>query len=420
MASAVVDGTASFDPEGPIGNWEWRLNGVLVGSSAIQGVAFPVGVNTLELTVFDADFATGTDTTVVTVTGNQAPTAIAGPDQTVVDADGDGSAVVTLDAAGSGDADGTLAFWAWHDGANVIATTEVATVSLPVGVHTIELTVTDDGGATATDAVVITVEDGGPPPTGDVILISSSSGGSVGGVNFADEDVLAYDTASGAWSTVLDGSDIGLSGAGARDVDAVHQLADGSFLLSIQGASTLPDVGAVDDSDIVRFVPTSTGTSTAGTFELWIDGSDVGLTSGGEDVDAVHVLPDGDVLISTTGSFNVPGVSGSDEDLARFTPATLGATTAGSWALWFDGSDVGLTTSDEDTIGVIVHADGAVDLTLRGAFGFGGVSGDGADIARCDPIITGSASGCTPTIALDGSAVGLGGERVDAIGLRIA
>lgn len=423
VASAVVDGTASFDAEGPIGNWEWRLNGVLVGTSAIQGIAFPVGVNTLELTVFDADFATGTDTTIVTVVGNEAPTAVAGADQTVVDSDGDGAEVVTLSAAGSGDGDGTVDFWAWREGANVLATTETATVSLPVGVHTIELTVTDNGGASGTDIVVITVEAAGPPPPppdGNVILVSSSSGGSVGGVSFADEDVLAYDTASGTWTMVLDGSDIGLSGAGARDVDAVHQLADGSFLLSIQGASTLPGVGAVDDSDIVRFVPTSTGATTAGAFELWFDGSDVGLTAGGEDVDAVHVLPDGDVLVSTTGSFSVPGASGSDEDLVRFTPSSLGASTAGSWSLWFDGSDVGLTTADEDTIGVLVHPNGAVDLTFRGAYGFGGVSGDSADIVQCDPIVTGSASGCTASVALDGSSVGLGGERVDAIGLRIA
>ena len=41
----------------------------------------------------------------------------------------------------------------------------------------------------------------------------------------------------------------------------------------------------------------------------------------------------------------VTGVSGADEDLLAFTPRTLGATTSGSFSLYFDGSDVGLSTS---------------------------------------------------------------------------
>ena len=46
-------------------------------------------------------------------------------------------------------------------------------------------------------------------------------------------------------------------------------------------------------------------------------------------------------------------------------------------------------------------------------------SGDAADVVRCDPLVSGPASGCTASVAVDGSAVGIGGERIDAIGLRV-
>jgi hypothetical protein len=51
------------------------------------------------------------------------------------------------------------------------------------------------------------------------------------------------------------------------------------------------------------------------------------------------------VLISTHGNVSVPGRSAADEDILIFTPTSLGANTAGSWGLFFDGSDVGLTAN---------------------------------------------------------------------------
>lgn len=258
------------------------------------------------------------------------------------------------------------------------------------------------------------------PGGADVIYVSSTSGGSVGGVSFADEDVLAFDTGTNSWSMYIDGSDVGLSGAGARDVNAVHVLDDGSVLLSFLGATTIPDVGSVDDSDIVRFVPTSTGASTAGSFEWYFDGSDVGLSSNGEDVDSVYLTASGDLLISTLGSYSVTGASGSDEDLIRFSPTSLGATTAGSWSIEFDGSDVALnSSSSEDTSGVWVdEASGNIYLTVRGAFTVAGVSGDGSDVFTCAPSSLGSNTSCSAfALFFDGSANGYGAEIMDGLSI---
>jgi hypothetical protein len=191
-------------------------------------------------------------------------------------------------------------------------------------------------------------------------------------------------------------------------------------LLSIAAGSTVPDVGAIDDSDIVRFVPTSTGTSTAGTFELYFDGSDVGLTTNGEDVDAISILPGGDLLIGTTGSPSVPGLSGlADEDLIRFSSSSLGANTAGTWSLYFDGSDIALnSSSSEDMHGASV-SNGDLHLTTLGAFSVAGAAGDGADVFTCITHVSGANSSCGSTSLLfDGSTNGFGSGIID--GLHIA
>ncbi|MDR9452044.1 MAG: hypothetical protein RI637_12610, partial [Acidimicrobiia bacterium] len=231
------------------------------------------------------------------------------------------------------------------------------------------------------------------------------------------EDILAYDTASGTWSMFFDGSDVGLNASSSLDVDAFELLGDGSLLLSFVGPASVGDLGTVDDSDIVRFVPTSLGTSTAGTFEWYFDGSDVGLTTNGEDIDAITLLADGRIVVSTVGGFSVPGASGADEDLIAFTPTTLGAATSGTWELYFDGSDVALNNaSSEDVNGVWVDSvSGEVYLTTLGAFSVVGASGSGADIFVCNPTSLGSSTICTFAPYWEGAAYGWGAEVTDGI-----
>ncbi|MFO0856238.1 MAG: matrixin family metalloprotease [Phycisphaerales bacterium] len=94
---------------------------------------------------------------------NVPPIANAGSDQTVTDSDNSGSETVTLNGTGSSDSDGTITSYVWKEGVTTILTGATGNVSLPVGTHTIQLTVTDNATATATDNVVITVNAGGGP-----------------------------------------------------------------------------------------------------------------------------------------------------------------------------------------------------------------------------------------------------------------
>ncbi|MBV5331475.1 hypothetical protein JZU69_03585, partial [bacterium] len=229
-------------------------------------------------------------------------------------------------------------------------------------------------GALTSDPATISITVNAPGPK---LYLGSSTVGIAGGATFADEDILIKDMGSGAWSLFFDGSDVGLANT---DVDAFELQVDRSMLMSFDTDFTLSGFGAVDDADILRFVPTSTGDTTTGIWQWYFDGSDVGLTTSDEDVDAFDIQPDGRLLISAIGNISVTGASGVDEDLLVFTPAQLGATTSGTWAMYFDGSDVGLSnTSNEDVNGVWVDAAGKIYLTTLGNFSVTGVSGDGSD-----------------------------------------
>jgi hypothetical protein len=88
------------------------------------------------------------------------PTANAGPDQTVVDADNNGSEPVTLDGSASfHSGQGSIISYRWNEGASFInqSSSPITVTTLSVGVHTITLTVTDGPGFTGTDTVVINV-----------------------------------------------------------------------------------------------------------------------------------------------------------------------------------------------------------------------------------------------------------------------
>jgi subtilisin family serine protease len=251
-----------------------------------------------------------------------------------------------------------------------------------------------------------------PPPQPELLSIKASGNHTLGLLTGVQKkDIVSFDGAN--YAMVFDGSDLGLGGV---RLDAVARLSANSLLMSFATPVTLPGLGAVDDSDVVRFDATSLGTTTAGTFSMWLHGADVGLTTDGEDIDALALLPDGRVLISTSGWTVAPGLKGvPGQDILAFTPTSLGSTTAGSFAYYLDGSDVGLSTGPENVDAIDVGADGHIVLSTIGAFSVSGVSGTGDDVFECAPTSLGSDSACTysPTLVLNGAAMGLAGLGVD-------
>lgn len=121
----------------------------------------------------------------------------------------------------------------------------------------------------------------------------------------------------------------------------------------------------------------------------------------------------------------MPGLTGNDEDLLAFTPATLGETTSGTWAMYFDGSlaALGLGDSAEDVDALELAANGDLYLSTGDVFSVTGVSGEDEDVFVCTPTYTsGAVTSCTysSTLFFDGSAYGLSANDVDAINLPLS
>lgn len=251
------------------------------------------------------------------------------------------------------------------------------------------------------------------PQAGNIIYVSTSADGKIDTLSFKDEDILAFDRQARRWQIYFDGSDVGLSSA---DIDAFAILKDGSLLFSFITGTKVPGLGNVDDSDLVRFIPRTLGAQTEGAFELYFDGSDVGLTTDNEDIDALNVAADGRLIISTRGAYSVPGLAGDDTDLFAFTPQHLGTETKGAWTRYFKGSDQGFNPRSSENISSVSlneanpNATGLY-LTTLGRYEVNGLSGDGNDIFGC----TLATNPCTFQLFWDGDANNLAGKVIDAM-----
>ena len=158
--SITLDASASNDPDGNIVSYQWKKGGIVTGSSKTLILnALSEGTHTYTLTVTDNDGASDVDNITIVVTSqeqpiNQDPVANAGTDKTIAV-----NTSITLDASASTDADGSIATYQWKKDTVVVGSAKTLVLdSLPEGVHTYTLTVTDDNGAKATDDILITVE----------------------------------------------------------------------------------------------------------------------------------------------------------------------------------------------------------------------------------------------------------------------
>lgn len=249
---------------------------------------------------------------------------------------------------------------------------------------------------------------------GTTLLMSFRSNTAVPGVGTVrDEDIVAFDTESGTFSLYFDGSDVGL---GSLEISALAVLPDGDLLMSFTAAGTAGGV-SMDDSDVLRFSPTNLGASTSGSFSMYFDGSDVGLSSNGEDIDGLGLLPGGDLLISTIGSAGANGIGGvRDEDIIRFS-GSYGGATSGSFSMYFDGSDVGLSNSGGEDVDAFSNlSSGVITFSTAGNFSAGGVTGADEDLTDFSPSsLGGNTSGSFATY-FDGTAWGIAsGEDIGSV-----
>lgn len=282
--SVTLDGSGSADPDGQVVAWNWSRNGSPIATSINPTVTLPVGSHLITLSVTDNSGATGNDTVTIIVEQNRLPIANAGPNQTVVDVQADGSESVVLDGTGSSDPDGTLASTIWTLAGTTIATTPNPTVNLPVGTHNITLTVTDNDGGSVNDSVTVVVEANALP------------------IANAGPDQIRVDAAG-------DGSEsITLNGTGSSDdgtIVSYNWTLSGSTLANIPTPTLNLPVGV---HLITLTVTDDKGASASDTVQITIEANSPPLANAGPDQSLVDTDENGSESVTLDGS------SSSDPD----------------------------------------------------------------------------------------------------------
>lgn len=117
-----------------------------------------------------------------------------------------------------------------------------------------------------------------------VVYLSPTASITAGSITVQNEDVARR--VGDDYELVFDGSAFGLS---AENVDGVDVLPDGTLLLSFTTSAAIPGVGTVEDEDIVRFTPDAANPTTQGTFELFFEADQEGIS--GSDLNAIALEP---------------------------------------------------------------------------------------------------------------------------------
>lgn len=203
------------------------------------------GMYTVVLTVTDDGGLTDTDTLMITVlTGDGTPIAVAEATPTT----GPARLLVTFTGSNSAD-DGEIVGYLWDFGDGTTSTeADLEKIYEVPGTYEVTLTVTDDGGLTATDSLTIVVEDDPTSGKMDIILQSNPPNPADGG--FANVQIINQPTDAEVMNITL--HDVGgryLRGYLAEEIEQngiyripVATLGDGIYFVRVamsQGETTL-------------------------------------------------------------------------------------------------------------------------------------------------------------------------------------
>jgi len=197
------------------------------------------------------------------------------------------------------------------------------------------------------------------------LVFSTSGDANIGGVYMDNDDLVEYSPATDAATTILNGDDFFQND---EDINALGQLDNGNVIFSTSGNARIGSLN-IDDDDVVVYNP-STGAA-----DIYFSGSH--FLSGNEDADAVCVLSNGHIVLSTTGNATIGSLSFSDGDLVEYNPGTGTAIRLFSESK-FDGN--------EDIDGVQVFDDGVIVFSTTSNAEIDGLQFTPADLVAYDPV----------------------------------
>lgn len=151
------------------------------------------------------------------------------------------------------------------------------------------------------------------------IILSTKDTATLGGLTFDEYDLAKYDPATDTALQYFDGASLLNK---QENINAVSILPNGHLILSFDKDVTIGGLD-VTKGDLADYDPLSDVAT------LLFDGN---LFSKKEDIDAVHVYENGLILMSTKGDATLGGLNFSPDDLALYDPVADNAT------LFFDGA----------------------------------------------------------------------------------
>ncbi len=354
------------DPDGTIASYAWtKVSGPAGGAIATPNAASTnitglttAGTYVYRLTVTDNLGLTGTNDVQIIVNNapNAAPTANAGPDQTITLP----TSSVTLNGSGT-DPDGTIASYSWAkvSGPAVGTIASPATASTAIngltsaGTYVYRLTVTDNGGATATNDVQIIVNSAPPAnvaPTANAganqtITLPTSSVTLTGSGTDTDGSIASY-----AWTKVSGPAGGAIGSPATASTGITGMTTAGTYVFRLTVTDNSGATGTDDVSIIVNSAPPANvaPTANAGANQtITLPTSSVTLTGSGTDTDG---------SIASYAWTKVSGPAGG----AIGSPATAstgitGMTTAGTYVFRLTVTDNAGATGTDD-VSIIVNS----------------------------------------------------------------
>jgi len=187
-------------------------------------------------------------------------------------------------------------------------------------------------------------------------------------LTFSNGSVARYDDTTGSATLFFDEATFF---GGSENVDAFELLPNGHMILSTTDPATLGSL-SFGNGDLVEWDPVNSVAT------LLFNDSNFELV-GSTDTDAVAVLPNGNLLISTTGSQRLGGLDFLDGDVVEYDPLTGGTTLFFSETL-FGGADVDIDAFD-------VLEDGRIVLsTFENGVTLGSLTFLNGDLVLYDPV----------------------------------
>lgn len=243
------------------------------------------------------------------------------------------------------------------------------------------------------------------------MLFSFTKAGTLGGVAFQPGDIVRYSPLHDTWAMHFDASDVGLRG------NLVAFSGSEGLYLTYATAQNVSDVGMVRPQDVLQFYSQSLGEDTSGYFFMRMDGTDVGLTTAAESIDALAGSYSAYIVdLSTRGNarlpMNVGSMTAQRDDVLSIDGDSSGQITGGYWSSTLDGLAMGIRGANLIGLSESVAQGYGYYLMYDRAVTLGGITYQPNDVIWC-AATEGNSTCDSYELAFDGALVG--DYKIDAL-----